>query len=483
MKYARHLIWGGVTLLAGCAALPSALTSAGHATLRIVPQVVEGRTVQTVNTGYRASDIHHFKVELDKLVGGIPQQQPIVATGEGSAADKGLTIDKLAAGASYRLTAYAYLDTGALISDPASSSVDVAVPTNNDDAGQTTIPVALVNKLFNGTATGSIALTEGQYLSPGDIQTKFGMLVSAFVGGGAANADGSGALAGLNGPLGIGRATSQSDFFVADYYGHRIRQLTPAGVVSTFAGSGTAGNGDAVGLAATFNRPLALTVDATGTIYVSQDSQGLLRKITPGGTVTTFAGNATPGNLDGTGLAARFGTIYSLTVDPQGNIYGADYTSQKIRKFTSAGVMTTLVSSGLTGPAGITCAQDGTLYVADSSAHVIYKVSPQGALTPFAGSGTSGTIDGVGTSAKFSSPNALTLLKDGSLLVSQNNGYLRLVSPAGKVSTVAGNGSQGIQDGRGSDARVGLSYGLAPLPNGGALMTEFLNYRIRTVSF
>jgi len=134
--------------------------------------------------------------------------------------------------------------------------------------------------------------------------------------------------------------------------GATIRKVTPAGVVTTFAGTaGQFGSTDGTGSAARFNSPFGLAVDGTGNIYVS-DAR-ILRKITPAGVVTTLAGNATMGgSADGSGSAARFSTLIGAAVDNAGNIYVADGNNNTIRKVTLLGVVTTL--AGVAGMAGST---------------------------------------------------------------------------------------------------------------------------------
>ncbi|MNX81539.1 Serine/threonine-protein kinase PknD [compost metagenome] len=497
MKYARHLLWGGVTLLAGCAALPSALTATHQASLQIMPQVIAGRHVQaSLAEGYTASDIHHFKVRLDKLAGdGVdPQQTPIVVTGEGSAANKGLTITSLASNTTYRLTAFAYkaADEGAesLINDPASSSVDVPVGTGLN-AGYKTLPVALINKLFSGTATGSLSLTEGQFITL-PTQVKYGALVTTLPA------------TGYDTPYTVVYDSSGNLFFTSY---NRIYKMDSSGVVTLFAGSSITGETDSDNpFQATFTNLQGITIDPSNNLYVSDNR--LLRKITPQGKVTTLAGSYASGdNNSGTGNVARFGNMFGLAADAAGNVYGADIDYNKIRKFTPSGnlmSMSTIAGNGgtteLHGPTGLARDNDGNLYVADAAHARICKLRYNGSgfdpLVTIAG-GTFGGTDGQGTSASIRYARTLTLLKNGSLMFTDEDGpfntYVRLLSPSGRVSTVAGgaigNGGfpgpfWGYVDGRGSEAGLSLSYGAAAHPTDGTVvMTDLFNGRLRKVSF
>ena len=228
-------------------------------------------------------------------------------------------------------------------------------------------------------------------------------------------ADGTGTAAKFNSPEGL-VVDSSGNVYVADRGNNRIRKITSAGVVTTFAGSATAGTANGTGTAATFNQPNAITIDSSGNLYVIDAFAATqIRKITPAGVVTSFAGQVgVTGSTDGTGTAARFGGIQGIAIDSSDNLYVTDTSNFKIRKITSAGVVTTFAGSGTTGTVNatgtaasfqdinrITVDSSGNLYVVESTALTIRKITSAGVVTTLAGSGTSAYVDGTGTAASF----------------------------------------------------------------------------------
>ena len=187
--------------------------------------------------------------------------------------------------------------------------------------------------------------------------------------------------------------------YVADTFNHAIRRITPAGVVTTLAGlAGTPGSADGTGSTARFATPRAIAVDAAGNVYVAELSH-TIRKITPGGVVSTLAGLANAvGSADGTGSAARFADPQGVAVDAAGKMYVSDTANRTIRAITPAGVVTTLAGlAGATGnvdgtgsaarfarPRGASVDAAGNVYVADTDNGSIRKVTPAGVVTTFA---------------------------------------------------------------------------------------------------
>ena len=206
-------------------------------------------------------------------------------------------------------------------------------------------------------------------------------VVSTLAGipGHAGHKDGAGRVAEFRNPWGVA-VDDSGNVFVADMSNDLIRKISPSGTVTTLAGRlESGGSADGVGTAARFNHPFALTVDHADNIYVSDSANDTVRKITPGGAVTTLAGlPGVAGNVDGDGRSARFSNPQGLTVDDRGNIYVADTDNNLIRKITPSGTVTTLpVITGAVGqlnrPAGVAIDHAGNLYIADTGNHVIRK--------------------------------------------------------------------------------------------------------------
>lgn len=134
--------------------------------------------------------------------------------------------------------------------------------------------------------------------------------------------------------LGDVAVDQNSNLYVTDYDAFRVYKLDSAGTVLATYGSGAPGNLDGPAATATFNRPQYLTIDAAGYLYVSEDTNNLIRRISPNGDVSTLAGSGTAASVDDTGTAASFAVPYGLTMDAYGRIYVAEISANKIRKIT-----------------------------------------------------------------------------------------------------------------------------------------------------
>jgi sugar lactone lactonase YvrE len=305
--------------------------------------------------------------------------------------------------------------------------------------------------------------------------------------------DGTGAAALFNSPTGL-VINAAGNILVADATNQKIRLMTPDGNVSTLAGS-IGGFRDGTLTTARFNAPTSLAVDPAGNIYVADQINQRIRKITPAGAVSTIAGDGTRGYVEGPGAGAEFRYPTSVAADASGNVYVADVENFCIRKISPAGVVSTLAGSGAAGfadntgaaakfafPQGIAMDASGNIIVADKNNHRIRKVSPAGVVTTIAGTGKPGYADGGGTTAQFSSPIAVSVDAAGNILVTdQGNQRIRKISPAGIVSTLAGNGLAGFSDGSYSQAQFNNPVGTTVDASGAVYVADKENNRIRKI--
>ncbi len=268
-----------------------------------------------------------------------------------------------------------------------------------------------------------------------------------------------------------------------------ITSLTPTNAggpigfeVSTVAGvsyQSTYINGAAS--SATFYGPYGMVTDASGNIFVSDNRNNVIRKITPGGVVSTFAGSGTAGSTNGTGLSATFNGPTGITIDASGNLYVVDAVNA-IRKITPAGVVTTL-ATGFSRAYGIAIDANGNLYVADQWAHSIKKVTPAGVVSVLAGSGTAATVNGTGTGASFNYPTGVTVDASGNVFATENSGWcVRKITPAGVTSTLAGGSASAFADGQGTAAQFASPQGISIDANGNMYVADYLSNRIRKVT-
>ncbi len=310
--------------------------------------------------------------------------------------------------------------------------------------------------------------------------------------------DGTTATALFNAPSAI-TVDSAGSLYVADTGGNTVRKIA-SGNVTTFAGqAGRSSSVDGRGSAARFEDPYAVAVDGSGIVYVADATDHSIRKITPDGTVTTFAGKpGTFGSSDGTGVAALFRTPQGIAADSAGNVYVADTGNATVRKITSAGVVTTLAGTAgspgtvdATGPAarfsspyGIAVDGAGTLYVVDSNVNIVRKITAAGVVTTLAGTfGQIGLVDGTGTAARFAVPFDIAVDTAGNLYICDHGNHaIRKVTPAGVVTTLAGSGSPGKVDGTGTAALFKFPAGISVDTAGYVYVADTDNQVIRKIS-
>ena len=299
---------------------------------------------------------------------------------------------------------------------------------------------------------------------------------------------------------------TNGNVFVADTSNATIRKITPAGVVTTLSGrAGYPGSADGTGNAAYFNGPSGISVDSAGNLYVGDTYSGTIRKITPGGAVTTLAGLAySQGSADGAGDAARFNAPAGVAADAAGSLYVADSENCTIRKVTPGGGVTTLAGLAATGsadgtgsaaqflqPSNVAVDGAGSVYVSDRGNSTIRKITPIGtnwAVSTIAGlAGSTRNADGTNGEARFSNPSGVAVDTNGIVYVADKiNCTIRKLTPIGTdwiVTTIAGRaGIPGELDGTNGNAHFDSPQGPAVDAAGRIHVADWGGNRVRMIT-
>ncbi|MBL7999687.1 MAG: SMP-30/gluconolactonase/LRE family protein [Candidatus Kapabacteria bacterium] len=256
---------------------------------------------------------------------------------------------------------------------------------------------------------------------------------------------------------------SNGVLYVADTDNDRIRKIDKVGIVSTYAGS-ISGFADATGTNAKFYRPTGVAVDNNGWVYVTDQLNHKIRKISPDGVVSTLAGSE-KGYKDGASGEARFNSPSGIAVDKNGVVYVADFGNHTIRKITPDGTVSTVAGNGVSGsknglgrnaqlsyPMDVVVSSSGIKYVADYGNHRVRKIDANDMVTTYAGT-DEGYVEGNSDSAKFSEPTGLSLDNYGNVLVAdRGNRRIRFINANETVETLTGSGF-GNNDGKNAEAR------------------------------
>lgn len=317
------------------------------------------------------------------------------------------------------------------------------------------------------------------------------MDVTTMAGSAKGFTDGNGKIALFNGPRGIS-IDGAGNLYVADQFNNAIRKISASVAVTTLAGTGSAGLVNGPSATAQFNQPTGVITDVHGNAYVADYGNNVVRKISTTGLVTTFAGSV-KGFTDGFGSLTKFNNPLGIGIDTSGNIYVADAANNRVRKITSGGSVTTFAGSGIADlindtanyaafrrPIATAVDLSGNIYVADIDNNCIRKITPTWAVTTLAG-GAKGYMDGVGGAAQFNQPNGVAVDRYGNVFVADaGNNRIRKISPAGVVTTVAGS-TAGFADSTSVLAKFNQPKGVAVDNFGNIYVSDAANNRIRKI--
>ena len=314
--------------------------------------------------------------------------------------------------------------------------------------------------------------------------------------GQAGLADGNQQVGQLNRPHGLA-IDGRGNVYVSDRGNHAIRVVAPNGDIRTLAGNGKEGKADGVGGAAGFNQPIAVAVDKSGNVYVADRDNHLVRLIDPSGKVSVLAGTGVAGFAEGPAASAQFNQPYGVALSPdEKTLYIADYLNHAIRALDlSAKRVTTLAGSGKAGfangkgdqaqfnqPYNVKVDARGRLYVPDQNNHAIRRIEPDGTVSTIAGTGQSGFAGGKPSESRFNNPTGLIVAADGTVYIAdRNNHRIRIISPAGEVSTIAGEGTEGFLDGFGPAAKFNRPIDIVLTADGSLVVSEENNHRLRKI--
>lgn len=368
-------------------------------------------------------------------------------------------------------------DKPAIVIEASANVLQVVVP---DGEGQAEVHIRVSGEEADGTMPAFTYLEVTDY-------------VVATVAGNSTYGlqDGTGVGAFFRNPEGVAISPDGS-IIVTDRANHSIRRVTPEGVVTTILGDGTSGfvNGDVA--TAKLKSPWKLCVDKHGNIFIADRDNHAIRKIDTNGQVSTVAGTGASGYVDGPGALAQFNQPLDVAVDGNGVLYVADNNNHKIRKITPDGVVST-VAGGVSGfadgelstalfknPSGIAVDAGGNVYVADRLNHRVRKIDiASGQVTTVAGTGSAGTRDGVAAEAQFNGPYGVDVSEDGKIIVADlGNHKIRMIEN-GAVSTLAGS-TNGFLDGAGVTAKF-YSPTDAAILDEVIYVADLTNHRIRKI--
>jgi hypothetical protein len=306
----------------------------------------------------------------------------------------------------------------------------------------------------------------------------------------------------LSGPIAVG-VTADGGYLIADQGNSRVRRVSPSGVITTVAGGGTQGDGAPATSAQLSSAVNGVAATPDGGFLIADSNFNRVRKVSPSGIITTVAGGGTQGLGDGgPATAAQLAFPSGVAVRPDGSFLIADNDNNRIRQVSTTGVISTVAGStttdGFSGDGGpatdaqlndptrVSLTPDGGFLIADKDNHRVRRVSPGGVITTVAGTSSPGFSGdgGPATSAQLNTPNDVGATATGGFVIGElGNNRVRLVSPNGTISTIAGTGTAGFSGdgGPATSAQLNGPYGVVLTSVGDLLIADLTNHRIRRV--
>lgn len=331
--------------------------------------------------------------------------------------------------------------------------------------------------------------------------------IETFAGNGTNGSTGDGGtakLAALGMPYGVAK-DKDGNVYISDYGYWVIRKVTPLGIISTIAGTpgvgGPEGDGGPASAGKLF-RPLGIAVDSAYNIFICDHGHNKIRKINKGGIITTVAGTGSAG-FNNDGILATSATINNpadVAVDIVGNIYIADQANYRVRKVSTSGIISTIAGTGVSGfsgdggpatnaqisnPYSVDVDTKGNVYIADYSNFRIRKIDTAGIITTIAGTGASGFSGdgGLATIAQMSQPSSVSVDSKGNVFFSDmNNQRVRKIDALGIITTVAGNGNPFNTGDGGSALLAGLNNPAGiHVDSAGVIYVGLSGYKVRAI--
>lgn len=320
---------------------------------------------------------------------------------------------------------------------------------------------------------------------------------------GGYNGDGIAATsAQLNGPIAVA-VDGSGNLFIGDPGNHRVRMVNTSGTITTLAGTGVAGGGGDGGPAASaqLGNPTGILVDISGNLFIADNQVHRVRQVSTSGIIITLAGTGVAGFSGDGGVAtdAQLNAPFGIAIDGSGNLFIADETNHRVREVDTSGIISTVAGNGANNPNGdggpainaifrqpatVFVDRAGNIYIPDS--HRVRKVDPQGIITTIAGTGIAGYSGdgGMATNAQISYPFGIYADPNGNVYIGCNgDNHIRKVDSSGRISTFAGNGTNGYagDGGPATSASIAGLQGITGDAAGNIYFTDFFNGVVRKI--